>query len=155
MRSEKGQIAQFFVIVFLVFIAFVILAALLGGPSQQAAVSNAMSNIAAELDYNNSANNNAALFSASQHALDTHAEASLIQDCLNKNGPSQVWKDRQSGEFYALCEFKKGTWGLAVCTASGYNKTMFSPDSGSWMDTWKYVFARGTRFTKGLPAGCD
>ena len=154
MKSERGQIAQAFVILVLVFIAFVMLAALLGGPGQQSAVSSAMSNIAAELDYNNNANNNAVLFSASPHALQ-HAEATSIQDCLNKNGPAQVWKDRSTGDFYALCEIKKGTWGLAVCTASGYNKTMFSPGDASWNDTWKYVFSRGTRFIKGLPAGCD
>lgn len=143
MRSEKGQtIAGVLVMLMLLALAMIMVLALLGPAFEQSGASQSASNLAAQ-------------FTANSHALASHIEAPAIQECLNKKGPSQVWKDRMTGDFYALCEVEKGAWGLAVCTASGSNKTMFSPGNGSWTDVFKYVLARGTRFTKGLPAGCD
>jgi len=143
MKNQKGQsIAEFALVGGIVLVIVIVIAALAGQ-----SMGNNAAGTAQFLDQ--------ITFKPSNHAIETHIEAADIMSCLNKKGPYQVWRDKaDKNTFYALCNLDNGKWGLAVCTATGANKTAFSPEDGSRDSIFKYVMKRGTRFLMGLPAGC-
>lgn len=113
-----------------------------------------MDEIAAKIQAGGSAATLDFTFKANEHAQ-LHVEAISIEECLNSKGPYQVWRDKFNKEtFYALCEFRQGVWGLAVCSVKGFNKTMFSPKDGSWKKVMDYLTERAARYILGMPNDC-
>jgi hypothetical protein len=144
MEATRGRFGFF---IFIVVAGFMFVALLMGSGNQ--AVQESSNQLLVAVDQAQPQ------FKVSDHGLDKHTEATLIQECLNNKGPYQVWRDKyDSKTFYALCQYDNDKWGLAVCTDTGINKTAFSPNSGTRDDVFGYVMKLATRFTKGLPKGC-
>jgi hypothetical protein len=85
----------------------------------------------------------------SDHGIAKHPEAKAIEDSCNKS-IYQVWRDKRESKYYFICKLENDKWGIipVVMTSGGTQiwKTAFSPGSGCWADTLKYVSAFGTRY---------
>jgi len=95
-------------------------------------------------------------FSANEHAVAGHAEATQIQECLRAKGPQQLWRDRSTKNWYALCQLDDGRWGMMVCTPDGsHSKTAYIPRDGKWTEVLKYLISKGTLTKMIMPGNCD
>lgn len=93
--------------------------------------------------------------SPSRHALESHAEAASIIDCINKNGPAAQFRDKFDGnKFYLTCQLPDGRWGLAPFAKQAgklWNKTAFVPKSGTWQELCDYLNGIATKYNGTLP----
>jgi len=95
-------------------------------------------------------------FSVNGHALAGHAEATEIQECLRAKGPHQLWREKSTKNWYALCQLNDGRWGMMVCTPDGsVSKTAYVPKDGTWNSVLKYLISKGTLTKALLPGNCD
>ena len=178
MKTEKGQ-GLVDVVLGLGLIAFLVIAAmaLFSGPAarnvaqEMANVDSKVGNITnevlagAEVVADSLTNDSSwsledqelfANFSANGHAIAGHAEALEIQECLRAKGPQQLWRDRSTKNWYAMCQLNDGRWGMMVCTPDGKtSKTAYVPRDGSWNEVLKYLVSRGTLTKMLLPGNCD
>lgn len=80
-----------------------------------------------------------------------HPEAEAIHQCVDKNGPYQVWHNKfDSDTFYNLCQLPDGRWGLEAFRKVGrqlFGKTAFVKGNGSWSEMVRYMQSIATRFT--------
>lgn len=80
-----------------------------------------------------------------------HGEATDIRRCLDQNGPAMVLKHRWDPTFYLVCQLGKDSWGFQAVDAKGFEKTSFSPRTGSFRDVMQYLERIATRYTGKLP----
>lgn len=86
------------------------------------------------------------------HAVVRHGQDALnIRQCIEKNGPVQIWRSLDKSTFYLLCQLDKGIYGLLAAAADGHEKTAFIPKSGAWNEVIEYIRNLGTRYTGPLP----
>ena len=75
---------------------------------------------------------------ASAHAVAKHPEAQPIIDCINKNGPAGVFRDKfDKNTFFLSCQLPDGKWGFAVFVQELnklFNKSAYSPGEGTWAE---------------------
>lgn len=89
---------------------------------------------------------------ASQHALAKHgAEARQIHQCLDENGPFEIWESRSQRDdrFYQTCLLSDGRWGLRVIERirDGWReRTSFIVKSGSRQELVEYLTAKARLF---------
>jgi hypothetical protein len=84
----------------------------------------------------------------SQHGINKHPEATAIEKSCNKN-VYQVWRDKRERKYYFLCKLEGDKWGIIpviVTSAGEVWKTAFSPGTGCWGDTVRYLSSAATRY---------
>jgi hypothetical protein len=90
------------------------------------------------------------------HAVIKHgSEALSIRDCIDKNGPYQVWQNTlDPNTWYQVCQIEDGRWGLQALAQNGEDmveKTAFIKGDGSWGALIRYLGKMAVRVTGGLP----
>jgi hypothetical protein len=89
------------------------------------------------------------------HAVRRHgADAEAIRDCLDSNGPYQIWSSFDKDTFYRLCQLEDDRWGLQAITKDAgqwHEKTAFIRGDGSWKTLMEYLQRLGTRMKGALP----
>ena len=85
------------------------------------------------------------------HAVTKHGpEAQVIRECLERNGPAQVWQDTYDpNKFFQCVLLPDGRWGLQVVrwresVKHWVERTAFIKGDGSLVDLTRYLmqFAR-------------
>jgi hypothetical protein len=89
---------------------------------------------------------------------DKHLEAEPIRQCLDKNGATQIWRNKKEKfRFYALCQLGDGRWGFRefvwnTALNSWWEVTAFVPKGdGSWNTLIEYVGRSASRFKGPFP----
>jgi hypothetical protein len=93
------------------------------------------------------------------HAVQKHGEeAAQIQECLDSNGPNQVWKftsHRRDNHFIQCAEMDDDFWGIRIIerlTGGKYKeRTSFVVKDGTFQQMIEYVSARAEQFFGPLP----
>jgi hypothetical protein len=93
------------------------------------------------------------------HAVAKHGEeAAQIQECLDSNGPNQVWKftsHRRDNHFIQCAEMDDDFWGIRIIeklrNGNYRERTSFVVKDGTWTQLKEYVTARAERFLGPLP----
>ncbi len=81
------------------------------------------------------------------HAVDKHGEIEVaaIRDCIQKNGPFQVWRDKINKKKYFLCaELKEGCeYGIQIVVENDdcelIEKSAFMRDNPTWNELRNYL----------------
>lgn len=84
------------------------------------------------------------------HAVMKHGNDALaVRNCLDNNGPVQVWRTFDKATYFLICKTGDREFGIQPVTKDGFEKTAFI--KGAWNDTMKYLGKLGTKFTGQLP----
>jgi hypothetical protein len=96
---------------------------------------------------------------ASPHALAKHgADAAAIWDCLDSNGPSEIWQSaswRTPNKYFQVCQVNDGRWGFRIIEwlerrGVWKERTSFIPGDGSYQTLMDHLKAKAFR-VPGLP----
>jgi len=88
----------------------------------------------------------------SAHAVQRHgAEAEAVRRCMDKNGPTLVFKNRVDPTYYLMCQLDNGKWGIQAVDESGNEKTAFVPRDGLYKSVRAYIDQFATRYNGQLP----
>ena len=90
------------------------------------------------------------------HAENKHGQEAIdIRQCLEKNGPYQIWRSlADPNTFYQICQLPDGRWGLQAIIKEGekrVEKTAFIKGDGSWKALLEYLNRIATPFKGKLP----
>ena len=89
------------------------------------------------------------------HATKHASDHTLINRCLDDNGPHMVLQSRspkRTNQYWRVCQLDDGRWGVQLLerVARGWReRTAFVPKSGTWHDVWEYVSARAVKVWPG------
>lgn len=88
------------------------------------------------------------------HAVARHPDdAPLIRQCLNENGPYQVWASKDRSRFFKVCQLPDMRWGFQItavekATGDEIEITAYVKNDGSWTEFLKLMAREGAkRFT--------
>ncbi len=101
----------------------------------------------------------AILVGPEDHAQTRHgSDAVAIRQCIDRNGPYQVWRGKDKETWYLTCQLPDGRWGVRSviwdkALRAFFEKTAFVPEDGAEGDLLGYLAKWGTRWNGPLPRG--
>lgn len=96
---------------------------------------------------------------AAPHAIAKHGQdAAAIWDCLDSNGPSEIWQSaswRTPNKYFQVCQISDGRWGFRIIEwlerrGVWKERTSFIPGDGSYRTLFEHLTAKAFR-VPGLP----
>lgn len=82
-----------------------------------------------------------------------HPEAQSIRDCLDNNGPYQVWRSLDKMQFFFICQFEPGRWGIQIVRGDNADEqTAFQPDGCDTLGKLvNWLTRQAVRYTGKIP----
>ncbi len=89
------------------------------------------------------------------HAIARHgSDAAEIRYCLQRSGPSMIWRKINSDRFFLVCKLDDGRTGVQLVQkikGIWQEVTSFVPRSGAWEEVRAYLVQQATKWSGPLP----